>query len=56
MSLNENLEAGENSNRDILALIMTFHKHNVAMTADVEKEFLQISIHEEDQDTFCFLW
>lgn len=56
MSLNENLEAGENLNPDILALIMNFRKHSVAMTADVEKAFLQISIHEEDRDALRFLW
>lgn len=54
--MNENLKAGENLNLDILALIMNLRKHSVAMTADVEKAFLQISIHEQDHDALRFLW
>lgn len=56
MSLNENLEAGPNLNEDMLSLLINFRKEKVALVGDVEKAFLQISIHEEDRDAMRFLW
>lgn len=50
MSLNDNLEAGPNFNEDMLSLLISFHKEKVALVGDVEKAFLQISMHKEDRD------
>lgn len=56
MSLNDNPEAGPNFNEDMLSLLINFRKDKVALIGDVEKAFLQISIHEEDRDAMRFLW
>lgn len=54
-SLNECLENGDNLYQD-LGKILRFRTHRIAMLADIEKAFLQISIKEEDRDAFRFLW
>ncbi|XP_037505898.1 uncharacterized protein LOC119382262 [Rhipicephalus sanguineus] len=55
-SLNDNLESGPNLNPDVATLLLRFRRYKVAMTADVEKAFLQIGLHEEDRDSLRFLW
>lgn len=40
----------------MLPLLINFCKEKVALVGDVEKAFLQISIHEEDRDELRFLW
>ncbi|XP_064488946.1 uncharacterized protein LOC135400872 [Ornithodoros turicata] len=49
-------EVGPNLNPDILATLLKFRKHSVALTADIEKAFLQICLNERDKDAFRFLW
>ncbi|KAH7981281.1 hypothetical protein HPB49_022893 [Dermacentor silvarum] len=46
-SLNEHLESGPSLNPDVAALLLHFWRYKVAMTADVEKAFLQIRLHED---------
>ncbi|XP_064475284.1 uncharacterized protein LOC135389165 [Ornithodoros turicata] len=55
-SLNDCLEVGPNLNPDLLATILRFRKHSVAVTADIEKAFLQISLNPNDRDAFRFMW
>lgn len=35
-------------NLDLLEVLLRFSKHSVAVTADIEKAFLQVSLAEED--------
>ena len=37
-------------------ILLRFHKFKVALTADFEKAFLQISVAEHDCDYLRFLW
>ncbi|XP_037509595.1 uncharacterized protein LOC119386346 [Rhipicephalus sanguineus] len=55
-SLNECLEKGDNLYQDLVKILLRFRTHPIAITADIEKAFLQISIKEEDRDAFRFLW
>lgn len=55
-SLNEFLSPGENLIADLLSVLLRFRSKPVALTADIEKAFLQISIDEDDRDTHRFLW
>ena len=36
-------------------LLFKFRAHPIAMTADVEKAYLQISVHKHDRDLLRFL-
>lgn len=55
-SLDNNLQVGVNLNKDIVALLINFRHHRIAMIADMKKAFLQIAIHEEGRDTLCLYW
>ena len=37
-------------------ILLRFRVHNIALTADIEKAFLQISVATEDRDYLRFLW
>ena len=52
VSLNDCLETGPN----LLGLLTRFVRWKVAVTADVAKAFLQIRVHEADQNVLRFLW
>ncbi|XP_077553123.1 uncharacterized protein LOC144167838 [Haemaphysalis longicornis] len=54
--LNDSLESGPNLNPDLVALLLNFRTHPIALVADVEKAFLQIGVKEEDRDALRFLW
>ncbi|XP_064475627.1 uncharacterized protein LOC135389519 [Ornithodoros turicata] len=56
ISLNEALHAGPNLNPDVLQLLLQFRTYEVALTADVEKAFLQIQLDPSDRDCLRFLW
>ncbi|XP_037528988.1 uncharacterized protein LOC119406321 [Rhipicephalus sanguineus] len=55
-SLNECLEKGDNLYQDLGKILLRFRTHPIAVIADIEKAFLQISIRKEDRDAFRFLW
>ncbi|XP_054708996.1 uncharacterized protein LOC129218696 [Uloborus diversus] len=55
-SLNDCLFPGPNLNPNVLDIILSFRKHNVAFCADLEKAFLQIGIAEEDRNYLKFIW
>ena len=55
-SLNECLHTGPKFNQHILDILLRFRHHRVALTADIEKAFLMISVAEPDRDSLRFLW
>lgn len=56
LSQNECLLPGPNLNLDLLSLLVKFRQHKIALTADIRKAFLQISLNEIDRDVLRFLW
>ncbi|XP_065065426.1 uncharacterized protein LOC135691495, partial [Rhopilema esculentum] len=56
LSLNECLELGDNYMPPLFDTLLRFRSHAIAITADIEKAFLQIEIDEKDRDTLRFLW
>ena len=56
LSLNDHLEIGPNFVPSLFDLIIEFRRRAIALTADIEKAFLQISIQESDRDYLRFYW
>lgn len=56
VSLNDCLEIGPPLQNDMLAILLRFRLHRIALTADIEKAFHQIGLHEDDRDFIRFLW
>lgn len=55
-SLNDCLKKGPQLTPLLFDILLRFRSQLVALTADIEKAFLQISIAEEDRDYLRFLW
>lgn len=55
-SLNDALETGPHLNPELLKTVINFRCHAIALTADIEKAFLQIVVKQEDRDALRFLW
>ncbi|GFV12330.1 integrase catalytic domain-containing protein [Trichonephila clavipes] len=55
LSLNDCLYHGVNLNPNILDLLISFRSNKIAVLADVEKAFLQISLAPKDRDVVRFL-
>ncbi|XP_073966851.1 uncharacterized protein [Choristoneura fumiferana] len=55
-SLNECMYKGPSMIGDLIALLIQFRTNKVAITADVEKAFLQIGLQTEDRDVTRFIW
>ena len=55
-SLNDCLHAGPSLLLDLSALLLKFRVLQIAMTADIEKAFLQVELGEVDRDATRFLW
>ncbi|XP_017488061.1 PREDICTED: uncharacterized protein LOC108376370, partial [Rhagoletis zephyria] len=55
-SLNDHLSPGENLLADLMSILLRFRCYHIAIIADIEKAFLQISIDEADRDTHRFFW
>ena len=50
LSLNDCLHAGPKFDQKILNLLLRFRVHRVALTGDIEKAFLMVSIAMKDRD------
>ncbi|KAI5754867.1 hypothetical protein M8J77_012174 [Diaphorina citri] len=55
-SLNDCLEKGPNLIKNIPSCLARFRTDKVAVSGDIAKAFLQISVHEDDRDFLRFLW
>ena len=55
-SLNECLFTGPKFEQKILDILLRFRSYPIALTADIEKAFLMVSVSEKDQDVLRFLW
>ncbi|XP_017474509.1 PREDICTED: uncharacterized protein LOC108365074 [Rhagoletis zephyria] len=55
-SLNYHLSTGKNCVADLLKILVKFRFDKIALTADIEKAFLQIEIADSDRDVLRFLW
>jgi hypothetical protein len=56
VSLNDCLLAGPKLDQKILAILLRFRAHQIAVMADIEKVFLMVSVAEPDRDYLRFLW
>lgn len=55
-SLNDCLYTGPKSGQSIFDILLRFRHQRVALTGDVEKAFLMVSVRKEDRDSLRFLW
>ena len=55
-SLNDCLHSGPSLIVDIFGILLRFRMYEVAITADIEKAFLMVSIAPEDRNALRFLW
>ena len=55
-SLNDCLHVGPKFEQRILDILLRFRSFTVALAADIEKAFLQVSVCEDDRDALQFLW
>ena len=55
-SLNDCLPTGPNYIPQLVDVLARFRWNPIAISADIEKAFLMISIQESHQDMLCFLW
>ena len=56
ISLNEVLYKGPCLNADLYSLMLKFRIYPIAITADIEKAYLQINIDKTHRDYLRFLW
>ena len=56
LSLNDALEKGPNLLPLLWGILLRFRIGQVGIVGDLEKAFLQLSLHEEDRNVCCFLW
>ena len=56
LSLNDALEKGQNLLPLLWGILLRFRIGKVGVVGDLEKAFLQLSLHEEDRNICCFLW
>ena len=56
LCLNDFIEKGPNTMGNLIDIFARFRLHAVAMVADIEKAFLQISLAENQRDCVRFFW
>ena len=55
-SFNDCLLQGPGFLNNLCSILLRFHTYTLAMTTDIEKEFLHVHLHEKDKDFTCFFW
>ena len=53
-SLNDYLYTGPKFGQSIFDILLRFRHQRVALTGDIEKAFLMVSVREKDRDSFAF--
>lgn len=56
ISLNQLMYVGPRIQQELADILLRWRKHQVAFTADIEKMYRQINIHEDDQPFQRILW
>ena len=56
ISLNDCMETGPNLLPDLVGVLMRFRRWQIALTADIQKAFLQVGVDIDDRDAHRFLW
>ena len=56
ININDCLSPGPSLTNELIEMLMRFRTHDVVLTADIEKAFLQIEVDELDRDYLRFLW
>ena len=56
VSLNDCLETGPPLQNDMLEILLRFRIHRIGLSADIEKAFHKIILHESDRNFIRFLW
>ena len=55
-SLNKQLLQGPNTVNSLVGVLLRFRKEAVALAADIEEMFLQVTVPEKDRSAFRLLW
>ena len=55
-SLNDCLLTGPHFLNDLCSILIRFRTHNYAVSTDIEKAFLHVTLHEHDRDYTRFFW
>ena len=55
-ALNDFIRPGPNLIADLTGILLRFRFNDIGLTADLEKAFLQLSLHPADRDVTRFLW
>ena len=55
-SLNDCLEVGPSLINDLCSILIRFCVHKYGVVTDIEKAFLHLKLHNDDQDFTRFLW
>ena len=55
-SLNDCLEVGPPLINDLCSILIRFRIHKYGVVTDIEKAFLHVKLHNDDQDFTWFLW
>ncbi len=56
VSLNDKLLKGPDFYPNLVGVLLRFRRNLVAVSADIEKMFLQVKVREEDQRCLSFFW
>ena len=56
LSLNDCMETGPNLLANLTEVLIRFRRYKIALVADIEKAFYQISVALEDRDVHRFFW
>lgn len=56
VSLNDRLKVGPTIQQDIFSILVRFRKHNIVLTADIEKMYRQVLVQDDYRDLQRIFW